>query len=77
MAFLPQVNVQIQNPIWQFIVLGSLLSVIAVLWFGVVGYSAGLIGGFIKRNKFIQSIIKYISGSIMVALGLRLALKNN
>jgi threonine/homoserine/homoserine lactone efflux protein len=78
MAFLPQfVNMRIQNPIWQFIFLGTLLSVIAVLWFGLVGYFAGLIGGLIKRNRIFQNIIKNVSGTIMIALGLRLALKKD
>jgi threonine/homoserine/homoserine lactone efflux protein len=78
MAFLPQfVNMRIHNPIGQFIFLGTILSVIAVLWFGIVGYFAGMIGGLIKRNRIFQNVIKNISGTIMIALGLRLALKKD
>jgi threonine/homoserine/homoserine lactone efflux protein len=76
MAFLPQfVDISISHPIWQFMCLGVILSFIAVLWFGVVGYFAGLIGTFIRKNYFLQNGIKYLSGSILILLGLRLALK--
>jgi threonine/homoserine/homoserine lactone efflux protein len=76
MAFLPQfVDIKINHPIWQFLFLGVILSFIAVLWFGVVGYFAGLIGTFIRKNYLFQNGIKYLSGSILILLGLRLALK--
>lgn len=78
MAFLPQfVNVNISHPITQFTILGLILSTIAVIWFGFVGYFAGIFGSIIKRNRIIQNGIKYISGSIMILLGLRLAIKKD
>jgi threonine/homoserine/homoserine lactone efflux protein len=55
--------------------LGVILSFIAVIWFGIVGYFAGLIGTFIQKNQTIQAFIKYLSGSVLVLLGLRLAIK--
>jgi len=76
MAFMPQfVDIKISHPISQFLFLGVILSFIAVLWFGVVGYFAGLIGTFIRKYHFFQNGIKYLSGSILILLGLRLALK--
>jgi threonine/homoserine/homoserine lactone efflux protein len=76
MAFLPQfVDIRINHPIAQFLFLGVILSLIAVIWFGIVGYFAGMIGSFVKQNKFFQNFIKYLSGSILILLGLRLALK--
>ena len=76
MAFLPQfVDMRISHPIWQFLFLGGILSFVAVLWFGVVGYFAGLIGMFIRKNQLFQNGIKYLSGSVLILLGLRLALK--
>jgi threonine/homoserine/homoserine lactone efflux protein len=76
MAFLPQfVDIKINHPIVQFLFLGIILSVIAMIWFGVVGYFAGLIGSFIKQNQTFQKIIKYLSGSVLILLGLRLAVK--
>ena len=78
MAFLPQfVSVNIVNPKSQFILLGLILSIMSIIWLGFVGYFAGIFGSIIKRNKIIQNGIKYISGSIMILLGLRLAIKKN
>lgn len=76
MAFLPQfVDIRINHPIAQFLFLGMTLAFIAVLWFGIIGYFAGLIGSFIKKSEPFQKGIKYLSGSVLVLLGLRLALK--
>jgi threonine/homoserine/homoserine lactone efflux protein len=76
MAFLPQfVDAHISHPIVQFVFLGIILAFMAVLWFGLVGYFAGFFGSIIKRNNSVQNAIKYISGSIMILLGLRLAIK--
>jgi threonine/homoserine/homoserine lactone efflux protein len=78
MAFLPQfVSVNIVNPKSQFILLGLILSIMSIIWLGFVGYFAGIFGTIIKRNKIIQNGIKYVSGSIMILLGLRLAIKKN
>ncbi|MFO7445702.1 MAG: LysE family translocator [Ignavibacteriaceae bacterium] len=75
-ALLPQfVDPKIHNHGLQFIFLGIILSLTAILWFSFVGYFAGIVGGHIKRNKLIQSGIKYLSGSVMAALGLRLVIK--
>lgn len=78
MAFLPQfVDVNIANPIWQFLSLGFILSIMAVVWFSLIGYFAGFIGAVVKKSKIFQECIKYISGSVMILLGLRLALKED
>ena len=76
MAFLPQfVNTTITSPIEQFLILGIILSILAVIWFGIVGYFSGMIGEFIKRSKLFQDLLKIISGLTMIGLGLRLVLK--
>jgi threonine/homoserine/homoserine lactone efflux protein len=78
MAFLPQfVNANISHPIVQFTMLGLILSTLAIIWFGFVGYFAGIFGTIIKRNKTVQNGIKYISGFIMILLGLRLMVKKD
>jgi len=78
MAFLPQfVDIKIAQPIWQFSCLGIIISLMAIAWFGMIGYFAGTFGSLIKKSQTIQNWIKYCSGSIMIALGLRLALKKN
>lgn len=78
MAFLPQfVDIKINHPIFQFLFLGIILSLIAILWFGIVGYFAGLISNFIKKSIVFKNGIKYLSGSILILLGLRLAIKKD
>jgi threonine/homoserine/homoserine lactone efflux protein len=78
MAFLPQfVDSKINHPISQFLFLGCILSFIAILWFGVVGYFAGLIGTCIKKSIVFQNVIKYLSGSILILLGIRLAIRED
>jgi threonine/homoserine/homoserine lactone efflux protein len=78
MAFLPQfVDIKINHPIFQFLFLGIILSLIAILWFGIVGYFAGLISNFIKKSIAFKNGIKYLSGSILILLGLRLAIKKD
>jgi threonine/homoserine/homoserine lactone efflux protein len=77
MVFLPQfVDNTITQPIMQFLFLGIIVALIAVVWFGIVGYFAGLIGSYIKRSQFFQRGVKYISGSILILLGLKLAIEN-
>ena len=76
MAFLPQfVRADISHPIFQFTLLGLTLAVIAAMWFAVVGYFAGFFGNILRQNRVIQQGIKYVSGSVMILLGLRLAIK--
>jgi threonine/homoserine/homoserine lactone efflux protein len=76
MAFLPQfVDVRISHPMLQFMFLGMIISLLAVIWFGIVGYSAGLISAFLKRSQLFQNGLRYLSGSVLLLLGLRLAIK--
>lgn len=76
MAFLPQfVDIRINHPMWQFMFLGIIISLLAVIWFGFVGYFAGLVGTFLRKSRLFQNGIRYLSGSILILLGLRLAVK--
>jgi threonine/homoserine/homoserine lactone efflux protein len=77
MAFLPQfVDSRISHPIAQFTLLGCILALVAAIWFSFTGYFSGLIGNFIKNSHHFQNGIKYLSGSVLVLLGLRLAATN-
>lgn len=77
MAFLPQfVDFRKNHPFIQYLLLGSIISFIGIIWFGVIGYFAGLMGSFIKENQSFQRGIKFLSGSVLILLGLRLAYKN-
>jgi len=78
MAFLPQfVDIKISNPVMQFSILGAIIAVIAVIWFGIVGYFSGVVGSVIKKSRRFQTVVTYLSGTVMIALGLRLALKKD
>lgn len=75
-AFLPQfVDVHLSNPVSQLLFLGVTLSVVAVAWFSLVGYFSGFIGTVIKKNKSIQIVIRILSGSVLIGLGIRLAMQ--
>jgi threonine/homoserine/homoserine lactone efflux protein len=76
MAFLPQfVDAHQIHTIGPFLLLGGTFALLAVIWFGFVGYFSGIVGTWIKQNRFFQKGIKYVSGSILMLLGLRLAIK--
>lgn len=76
MAFLPQfVDTSVTNPMAQFIGLGLALSIMSLIWFSAVGFFAGSFGAYIQKNSRIQNWINRIGGSVMILLGLRLALQ--
>jgi threonine/homoserine/homoserine lactone efflux protein len=75
-AFLPQfIDVDLLNPTRQLLFLGATLSLVAVAWFSLVGYFAGFIGAFIKKNKSVQNVARILSGSVLIGLGIRLAMQ--
>jgi len=75
-AFLPQfIDEKLQRPVMPLLFLGFTLCVIAVLWFSLIGYFAGAIGAAIRVNKLAQRIIRGVSGSILILLGIRLAMQ--
>jgi len=74
MAFIPQfVNPLQKNAAVQIILLGGILSFLAIVWFGVVGFFAGAIGTWMSQKVFFRNAIRWLSGSILIGLGLRLA----
>lgn len=74
-AFLPQfISINTTEGVAKpLVILGLTLSVIAAIWFSTLGYFAGLVGGWVKRSRHWQNIVRYFSGSILIALGIRLA----
>jgi threonine/homoserine/homoserine lactone efflux protein len=75
-AFLPQfINVKHSGSMMPFFILGGTLALIALIWFSAVGLFAGMIGVFVKTNRYFQKVIKYAAGSILIGLGIRLALQ--
>ncbi|MBN2012811.1 LysE family translocator [candidate division KSB1 bacterium] len=74
MAYIPQfVNPVNKNAAGQIIVLGAILAFLAIVWFGIVGFFAGIIGRWLSKHVFYQKLIRWFTGSVLVGLGLRLA----
>ena len=74
MAFIPQfINPSNKSATIQIIVMGGILSFLAVIWFGIVGFFAGAIGMWLSKQSLYQKLIRWLAGCIIIGLGLRLA----
>lgn len=74
MAFIPQfVNPTDSHATLQIILLGGIIAFLAIVWFGVVGYFAGTLGKWLCRQALAQRIIQWVTGCVLLGLGLRLA----
>lgn len=74
MAFLPQfITPGEGNTSFQIFLLGGLLALLAMIWFGIVGYFAGYFGLWLSGKENFRIIIKWISGTVLLGLGIRLA----
>lgn len=75
LAFLPQfVDKSSSQVTWQLVTLGLTFAFLGLLFLVVVGYSSGTIGSWITRRPHIARFLGRLSGGILVALGIRLAL---
>ncbi|WP_010134006.1 LysE family translocator [Ochrovirga pacifica] len=71
LAYLPQfVDSDIHNTTKQLFLLGIILTILAVIWFLLMGFFAGSIGVYVSKNKQLQKIINTISAITMILLGL-------
>lgn len=74
MAFIPQfINPLDGNASIQIVILGGIIAFLAIVWFGVVGYFAGSLGGWLSKKSGFKNILRWVTSSILIALGLRLA----
>jgi len=74
MAFIPQfIDPKHYNATVQILLLGGILSFLAIVWFGIVGFFAGIIGKWLSRRILYQKLIRWFTGSVLIALGLHLA----
>ena len=58
----------------QVILLGSLVNVTGTIVNGIVGASAGTVGGYLARNPALARVQQWITGAIFLGLAFRLAL---
>lgn len=75
LAFLPQFVDKSSNQVTlQLVTLGLTFAFLGLLFLVVVGYSSGAIGSWITRRPHFSQFLGRLSGGILVALGVRLAL---
>lgn len=75
LAFLPQFVDKSSNQVTlQLVTLGLTFAFLGLLFLVVVGYSSGTIGSWITRRPHFSQFLGRLSGGILVALGVRLAL---
>lgn len=73
LAFLPQfVRPENGSVMMQFIVLGIVMRIVALLIEGGIALFAGAIGQRLRRARLLQGWLERIAGSLLVAVGLRL-----
>ena len=74
LAFLPQfVSSEVGNITIQIITLGIIFAIFGVVFLLIVGYFSGSIGIFLSGKKSIINKIRWLTGSILILLGLRIA----
>jgi len=74
LSYLPQfVNKNSYSGPMQMLLLGILFAVFTVIYLVLLGYFAGKIENWMSERDAIMKRIRIISGSILIALGIRLA----
>jgi len=77
-AFIPQfINIEAGHVILQIVQLGGIIALLAALWFGIVGYFAGMFGFWLSTKELFARSLRYVSGSILIALGIRLVISDS
>ena len=75
LAFLPQfVSPASGNVAVQMLILGLAFTVLALLVFNVIAYFSGTLGGWLARKPAFAGGLRWLTGGVLVGLGLRLAL---
>lgn len=75
LAFLPQfVSSGRDDAPWQIVQLGVVFTVQACILFGLLGYFAGHVGRWLKRNGSAGIWLDRIAGTVFVGLGMKLIL---
>ncbi len=75
-AFLPQfISRDIQSPASQLLIFGIAFSLLTFLIKGPVGYFAGSLSAWLRSRPLVLKWIDRISGSVLIGLGIRLAME--
>ncbi len=74
-AFLPQFIVGEPDSItWQLVGMGILFAIFGFIFLSLVGFFSGYIGNWLNKKPAVNSRMRWITGSVFVGLGVRLAL---
>jgi len=75
LAFLPQfVNTQAGNVPIQMITLGIIFMIMTVIVFSSIGIAANLLSSKLQKNPGIVKVMNILTSTVLVALGIKLAL---
>lgn len=75
MAFLPQfVDAQVGYVALQMLIYGLSFTTLCLLIYGMIGHFAGGLGDRLTRQPRIGDFMKWFSGSVLIGLGLRMAI---
>ncbi|MCA1719054.1 MAG: LysE family translocator [Actinobacteria bacterium] len=74
LAFLPQFVSPDDGAALQFVVLGAIFALLALVVTSVVAYFSGTLGDWLRSKAGFATALRWFSGSALVGLGLRLAL---
>jgi threonine/homoserine/homoserine lactone efflux protein len=73
LAFLPQfVNPELGNTAFQMAFMGLIFAFCGIVFLAFIGYFSGHIGSWLGRKAFFAAQLRYLTGSILIALGTRL-----
>lgn len=75
-AFLPQfiqTNGTEISPL-PFLILGSVFACFTLIFLAILGHFSGAVGHYLKTRAIVSKWIQYVSGLVMILLGIRLAL---
>jgi threonine/homoserine/homoserine lactone efflux protein len=75
LAFFPQfIDRNRGNPQFQMVILGCVFVVLVLFGFGLVGLCSASIGAWLRKNAKAEKRVGQVAGSVLVLLGVKLAL---
>jgi threonine/homoserine/homoserine lactone efflux protein len=75
LAFLPQfVDPSLGHVSLQMFLFGLVITLMGVMWLSCVGYFAGSMGNWLGRSATASGILRWVTGSMFIGLGAKLAL---
>lgn len=74
LSFLPQfINLEIGSVTMQMIIYGNVFAALTIVYLLILGYFSGYIGNWITQKEKTMKVVKTFTGSLIILLGLKLA----